>query len=331
MKLPLNLSKTDVDNLIGHLSGDEKVRDDLTETNYRNYKFGSDDLSLLGEFHALRMINDRFCRIARSVFMPMLRFQPRISSLAPEIRNFDDYRDSQDPFLSLTNSRIEELRGNQLMVIPPSFISLLTDSYYGGNIRPIKNNRSEFTATEHRVIEIVTDNLNEALALAWRDLMPLHFSLFSREENLKFAAFVDGDGMIVNCSFIVQLPDLEPETFDILYPLQTLKPISSQLRSRMQSDYLAEDKSWRERLIRAIFSIPLSVTGHLTEPTMSLSKLKALKNGDIVPTHINDYVDIRVEGIPMFEGHAGEIGGKSALNIIRKLDPTKLQKGRTHE
>lgn len=330
MKSPRKLSSNEVAALVGGLM-DMDGGGDENGVSYRSYQFGSDDLSLLGEFHALRMINDRFCRIARSVFMPMLRFQPRISSFPPEIRNFDDYRDSQDPFLSLTNSRIEELRGNQLIVIPPQFISLLTDAYYGGSITALRPTRSEFTATEHRVIEIVTDNLNQALRLAWRDLMPLNFSLVSREENLQFAAFVDGDEMVVNCSFMVQLPDLEPASFDILYPLQTLKPISSQLRSRMQSDYVADDKSWRERLTRAILSIPLNVTAELVEPTVSLGKLKSLKNGDIVPANLSDSVTMRVEGMPLFEAHAGEIGGQSALNLSKRLDPTKLKKGRTHD
>lgn len=330
MKSPRKLSSNEVAALVGGLM-DMDSGGDENGVSYRSYQFGSDDLSLLGEFHALRMINDRFCRIARSVFMPMLRFQPRISSFPPEIRNFDDYRDSQDPFLSLTNSRIEELRGNQLIVIPPQFISLLTDAYYGGSITALRPTRSEFTATEHRVIEIVTDNLNQALRLAWRDLMPLNFSLVSREENLQFAAFVDGDEMVVNCSFMVQLPDLEPASFDILYPLQTLKPISSQLRSRMQSDYVADDKSWRERLTRAILSIPLNVTAELVEPTISLGKLKTLNNGDIVPANLSDSVTMRVEGMPLFEAHAGEISGKSALNLSKRLDPTKLKKGRTYD
>lgn len=325
MKSPRKLSSNEVAALVDGLM-DMDGGDNEDGISYRSYQFGSDDLSLLGEFHALRMINDRFCRIARSVFLPMLRIQPRISSFPPEIRTFDDYRDSQDPFLSLTNCRIEELRGNQLMVVPPEFISLLTDAYYGGAIRPLHSKRNEFTATESRVIEIVTDNLNQALRLAWRDLMPLNFTLVSREENLQFAAFVDGDEMVVNCSFMVQLPDMEPASFDILYPLQTLKPISSQLRSRMQSDYVADDRSWRERLIRAILSIPLDVTAQLAEPMTTLGRLKALKDDDIVPVQLNDRVLIRVEGLPMFEAQAGDVNGKSAVNLTRRLDPEEMKK-----
>lgn len=330
MKSPRKLSSNEVAALVGGLMDTDDSEANSDGVKFRNYSFGSDDVSLLGEFYALRMINDRFCRIARTVFTPMLRVQPRISSFPPEIRTFDDYRDSQDAFLSLTNSRIEELRGNKLVLIPPSFISILTDSYYGGSISNKQGRRSEFTATEQRVIEIVTDGLIKSLQLAWRDLMNLSFSLVSREENLQFASFVDGDDMIVNCSFMVQLPDAEPASFDIIYPLQTLKPISSQLRSRMQSDYVADDRSWRERLTRAIMSIPLEVTAQLAEPTVNLRQLKGLGDGDIVPVHLNDRVELRVEGIPFWEASPGELAGKSAVNLSRKLHPTQSRVGKAN-
>jgi flagellar motor switch protein FliM len=108
--------------------------------------------------------------------------------------------------------------------------------------------------------------------------------------------------------------------------LQTLKPISSQLRSRMQSDYVADDRSWRERLIRAILSIPLDVTAQLAEPMTTLGRLKALKDDDIVPVQLNDRVLIRVEGLPMFEAQAGDVNGKSAVNLTRRLDPEEMKK-----
>jgi len=143
-----------------------------SDAEVRPFMFGSDDLSLLGDYHALRMINERFCRMARSVFLPFLRIQPRISSFPPEVKTFDLYVQGSEPFVSLTTSRMEELRGSQLMVIQPSFISLLTDSYYGGTtVQALKRYQGEFTATEQRVIEIVTEGLIESLQTAWRDLL----------------------------------------------------------------------------------------------------------------------------------------------------------------
>ena len=89
----------------------------------RPFAFGEDDLTLMGDYYALRQVNERFARQARTVFLPMLRIQPRITSFAPEVKTFDEYCASIDAFMNLNISRIEELRGAFLMAIPPKFIS----------------------------------------------------------------------------------------------------------------------------------------------------------------------------------------------------------------
>ena len=169
----------------------------------RPFQFGSDDLSLLGDYHALRIINERFARLARSVFLPMLRIQPRISSFPPEVKTFDEYTAGIENFMSLNIARIEELRGNLLTVLAPSFISVLTNSYYGGKIAALPMKRSEFTSTEERIIELVTEGLNETLKVAWRDLMPINITYQNREINPQFASFVDGAELVIICSFVV--------------------------------------------------------------------------------------------------------------------------------
>ena len=321
MAKPTKLSSTEVAALVGGLIDSDMTPDagdTLNGQPVRPYAFGTNDLSGFGDYHGLRMINERFCRIARSVFLPMLRFQPRLSCFPPELRTFEDYRDGQDNFLSLTITASEALRGNLLMVVPPAFISQLTNAYYGGGITAPPPTRSEFTATEHRVIELVTDRLNAALALAWRDLLPLGLSVGSREENMQFVAFADSDEMIVNCSFMVQLPGLEPASFDIIYPLQILKPIASLLRSRMQSDQLTEDQSWRDRLELALMAVPLGVSVRLCQPQIALSRLMTLAEGDVLPVTLPGSVELLVEGQPMFEGQPGERGGHAAVSITRR-------------
>ena len=321
------LSNEEVEALIeglGKNSQAESILMDSAAAEVKPFAFGTDDLSLLGDYYALRMINERFCRFARAVFLPMLRIQPRISSFPPEVKTFDDYSAEADSFVSLTTSRMEELRGTQLLAIPPSFISLLTNSYYGGTVvRPMKRVMGEFTATEQRVIEIVTEGLNEALQLAWRDLTTVTFNIQGREENMQFASFVDGGETVIICSFVVQLPGTEPATFDIIYPLQTLKPIASQLRSRVQSDYVDSDLSWRQRLERAILNIPLTLTGRLAEPKTTINNLIHLQSGDTFPMSLLDGVQVLVEGRPMFVGQIGQVGPQAALHLTKRIEQDK--------
>lgn len=312
------LSSSEVAALVDGLKGLDSDASD-PGAKVRSYKLGHDNQAMLGDYHGLRMVNERFCRVARSVFLPFLRFHPRISGFPPEIKSFARYCDEQDNFTSLTLSRIEELRGVQMIVLSPSFVSLLTDAYFGGSLRSPTLRRQEFTATEARVIELVTEGLNKALAQAWRDLTALSFQIQSHEENLQFATFVDGKDMIVCCSFIMQLPGVDPANIDILYPVQTLKPIAPLLRSRAQSDILEEDLGWRARLERAVLSVPLDVSARLAEPVVALSELQNAQPGQLMTLDLAPDLRLLVEGQPLFEAELGDIAGRSAVSLKRAL------------
>ncbi len=295
---------------------------DVSESDaVRPFSFGSDDLSVLGDYYALRMINERFARQARATFLPMLRIQPRISSFPPEVKTFDEYCSGIDGFMSLTTVKIDELRGSMLMVLHPSFISLLTDSYYGGKVRSLDSRRAEFTATEERVIELVTDGLCEMLEVSWRDLLPLTMHQVGREVNPQFASFVDGGDIVIICSFVVQLPNLDPASFDIIYPLQTLKPIASQLRSRVQSETVDDDISWRTKMERAVLNIPLHLEARLGNPVLSLTRLIYLRPGDVVPMTLNESVEVFLEHEPYYFGELGEVAGQAAVCLTGKNEP----------
>jgi len=265
------------------------------------------------------MINERFARFSRAVFLPMLRIQPRISSFPPEVKTFDEYTSGIESFMSLTASRLEELRGNMMLVMDPTFISILTNSFYGGQLGPDKSKKTEFTSTEDRLIEIISEGLNRMLESAWKDLMPINLNVQGREVNPQFVSFVDGSELVIICSFVVQLPGMDAANFDLIYPLQTLKPIASLLRSKVQSDVVEDDISWRQRLERAVLEVPLKVSARLSKPVVSMSKLINVKPGEVIPIQIGEGVEVRVEDKPIFLGEMGEVSGQSAINLNKRI------------
>lgn len=317
-----HLSSDEVEALMGGLSEEAEGHSIIMDgaKDVRPFTLGSDDLSVLGDYYALRMINERFCRLARSVFLPMLRVQPRISSFPPEVKTFDEYSQNVETFVSLNTSRMEELKGNSLLVVPPDFISLLTNSYYGGSVvRSLRRAAGEFTATEQRVIEIVSEGLDDALTAAWKDLTTVTFSVTGREENIQFASFVDGGDPVIVCSFLVQLPKSEPATFDVIYPLQVLKPIASQLRSRLQSEAGENDLTWKQKLEQAILNIPLTVTAELYRPKTTLGRMVTVKKDDVFKISVTDGVKIYVEGREMFLAEIGQSGQNVAVELTKRL------------
>jgi flagellar motor switch protein FliM len=314
------LTSEEVDALMDGLQGsDYEVQADVADSSeVRSFQFGEDDLSLMGDYYALRLINERFARHARSVFLPMLRLQPRISPFPPEVKTFDEYCEGIENFMNLNISRMEELRGPMLLTLGPKFISTLTASFYGGSIHQPDQKRTEFTSTEERVIELVYEGLSECLSAAWTDLMPVALTYQGREVNPQFASFVDGGELVIICAFLIQLPNGDSVNMDVVYPLQTLKPIASQLRSRMQSD-TSDDVSWRERMEHAILNIPLNVTALLGEPVMSMGQLIRLQSGDVVPIQVNEGIELRVENNPIFLADIGEVSGQAAISLTKRI------------
>ena len=302
----------------GDLSASTTIKDGK-EIEYKTFQFGSDDLSLLGDYYALRLINERFARTVRSVFLPLLRVQPRISSFPPEVKSYEEYSSGLDAFMSMTNSRIDELRGSMLTVLPPNFVNLCTSSRYGGKLEVSETNRTEFTSTEEKIIEVVNQGIAKVLEQSWKDLTPITIKFHSREQNPQFAAFVESSDLIIVCSFVMQLPKVDSMSFDIVYPLQTLKPVSSLLRSRVQSDVVETNLSWRDKLEKAVLEVPLKVQSNLSEPVVSMSKLLRIKEGDTLNINVDDTVDFYVSNQKYFKAEMGEVKGNASVKLTKRL------------
>jgi flagellar motor switch protein FliM len=315
------LSSDEVSALMAGLqSGDINTNSGInTDIEVTDFTFGSDNLEILGDYYALRLINERFARLVRSIFLPMIRIQPKINPFPPEVKTYDEYSAGLNSFMSLTTSRIDELRGSMLLVLEPSFISVLTNCYYGGKLANFPSVKAEFTATEERIIEIVSDGICQCLQNAWKDLMPITIKHQAREVNPQFATLVESSDSVIICSFVVQLPNIDSASFDVIYPLQTLKPIASLLRSRVQSDVIDDDVSWRERMEKSVLNVPLPVSAILSEPSLSLSKLVRLKKGDIVNLPPIDGVDFFVDDKLLFKAEIGETNGQVAVSLKNRL------------
>ena len=76
---------------------------------------------------------------------------------------------------------------------------------------------------------------------------------------------------------------------------------------------------WREQMEKAILNIPLNISALLGEPVMSVGNMTRLKSGDVVPIRIHDGVTIKIEDKPFFTGEIGEVAGKSAISLQKRM------------
>lgn len=279
------------------------------------FSFAGDDMSLMGDLHALNAIDDRLGRAMRNVFQSFLRFQPRISAFPPEAKTLDEYLESLPPFVSLNTLKLEQLKGTALLTYRPDFISLLVNRYFGGTGPASTTRQNEFTPTEERVARMITEKIAAQLKLAWRDTMALDVNVIGTETNPAFIAFCEGADMILVNSFAVQVPTLDPFVIDLCYTLQSLKPIAPLLRSKLSSTMADEDLTWRDRLYDAVLNIELTVRPRIAEPSITLSQLLDLEAGMVVNIPSVEGVTLYIEQQRYAAGTLGEVGSNAAVKI----------------
>ncbi len=285
------------------------------EIEYKPYQLGNEDASLLGDLHSLRLINERFGRQVRNVLLPMLRFVPRITTLAPESKRFDEHMRTIDAFTSQTIARADTLKSPILLRIPPRLISILVNTFFGGKGDCNITRQTEFTPTEERILQVVVEGALRTLEECWREVYPVNFEFVNSETNPAFTSFVDAQEIVVVNSFVVQLPFSKPATIDIVYPRQGLKQIATILRSKIQHTTDGRDMHWAQRLYDALMEVPLKFIPRIAEPNIRLGDLMNLHEGMIVEIPAFEKVQIFVEGESLFDATIGERDGKIAVRI----------------
>jgi len=287
----------------------------LPDVAYKPYQLGNEDASLLGDLHSLRIINERFGRQVRNVLLPMLRFVPRVTTLAPESKRFDEHMRTVDAFTSQTLARADSLKSPILIRVPPRLISILVNTFFGGKGDCNVTRQTEFTPTEERILQVILEGILRTLEEAWREIYPVNFEYMSSETNPAFTSFVEGQEMVIVNSFVVQLPFSKPATIDIVYPRQGLKQIATILRSKIQHTTDGRDQQWAQRMYDAMMQVPLTFVPRIAEPGITLRELMHIHEGMVVEIPAFEQVQIYVEGEPLFDATIGERDGKIAVRI----------------
>ena len=311
------LSSEEVSALIEGLNKGDIATDSgaLPEVEYKPFQLGNEDASLLGDLHTLRLINERFGRQVRNVLLPMLRFQPRITTLPPESKRFEEHMRTVDAFTSQSIAKADTLKSLILIRVPPRLISILVNTFFGGKGDCNITRQTEFTPTEERIHQVVVEGALRTLEDAWREVYPVNFEYLNTETNPAFTSFVEGQENVVINSFVVQLPFSQPATIDIVYPRQGLKQIATILRSKIQHTSDGRDLQWAQRLRDALMEVPLNFIPRIAEPSIHLGDLVNIHEGMVVEIPAFESVPIFVEGEPLFDATIGERDGKIAVRI----------------
>jgi flagellar motor switch protein FliM len=286
-----------------------------TTTDVVSFALGAESLRPAQKLAGLDRISERLARQLRSAIEPYSRSKTQVSGDPIEHRRFEDWCADQRDFASLSLYRLRPLKGGMMIAMETEFITSLVDAFYGGRGQAAPHKRTEFTASEDRMIGRLTDMLIVQLKDAWADVLKLEPVLASRETNPAYVTIAKPQDSVVIQRFTLVPAQGRPGTVSFIYPQTTLRPIETQLSAKVHDDAGPLDSEWRQRLAYAVEDVRLPVRSVLARPELTMAQLMTLKPGDVIPINLAPKVPLLVGSKRFAEGTIGEQEGRAALLV----------------
>jgi flagellar motor switch protein FliM len=215
--------------------------------------------------------------------------------------------------------KFKPLRGKGILLFDSIFVYDLVDYYFGGSSQFFaQKDKTDFTATELRVMEVVTKKLISNLVHAWEPIIHLDIMKFNDETNPQLVNITEPDEMLLVARFTLNFGK-ETGSFYFILPYSMVEPIKQQLELGASRPDDEIDPNWIKSLKEELMDVELTVSAAMAETVSTLGKVMSWQIGDFVPLEMSEVVTLDIEGTPSFTATLGSANEKRALKIIKNI------------
>jgi flagellar motor switch protein FliM len=320
------LSQEEVDALLkGLVDGEIEVESDkgALENGITLYDFTSQERIIRGRMPTMEVINEHFARAFRISLSMILRRTVDIQTTFVQMLKFGEFLRSLPLPSSFNIYKMDPLRGQSLMVVDSKLVFALVECFLGGSARTrFKIEGRDFTGIERRIIQKVVLMAFQDLEKAWAPVHPVKMHFIRVEINPMFVGIATPNDIMVISKFQVEMEQTDGFIF-MCMPYATIEPIKGKLYSGFQSEQLEQDNRWTSRIQEQVQDMEVEVVVELASTMMRAKELLNLAAGDIIlfNKRVNDSLLGKVEGVPKFSGHAGQMHNAKAFKIQKMLYP----------
>jgi flagellar motor switch protein FliM len=320
------LSQEEVDALLkGLVDGEIETESDkgVLEAGITPYDFTSQERIIRGRMPTMEVINEHFARAFRISLSMILRRTVDIQTNFVQMLKFGEFLRSLPLPSSFNIYKMDPLRGQSLMVVDSKLVFALVECFLGGTARTrFKIEGRDFTGIERRIIQKVVLMAFQDFEKAWAPVHPVKMNFIRVEINPMFVGIATPNDIMVISKFQVEMEQTDGFIF-MCMPYATIEPIKGKLYSGFQSEQLEQDNRWTSRIQEQVQDMEVEVVVELASTMMRAKELLDLAAGDVIMFNkrVNDSLLGKVEGVPKFTGHAGQVHNAKAFKINKMLYP----------
>ncbi len=315
------LSQDEVDALLQGITGESQKleAEEVEHGAIRDYNLASQERIVRGRMPTMEIVNERFSRNIRVGLFNMIRRTPEVAVGGIKVQKYSAFLREIVVPTNFNIMSVRPLRGSGLVVCDPTLVFAVIDALFGGAGKfHTRIEGRDFSPTEQRVIVRLVEVIAAEYKKAWAGVYPVELEYQRSEMQPQFATIAAPSEIVVTTSFTLEIGETSG-TIHFCIPYATLEPIRDTLYSATVGDSNEPDRRWVKLLTQQIQAAEVELVTELAHAPATVEQLLAFKPGDFIELDLNQVVQAKVDGVPVFDCQYGTSNGKYSIKIDQLL------------
>ncbi|MGB9804489.1 flagellar motor switch protein FliM [Desulfofundulus sp.] len=316
------LSQGEIDSLLAALTSGELNLEEVPKTQappVKSYDFRRPNKFSKEHLRTLEMLHQHFARLLSSFLSGYLRTAVNVEMASVGQMIYEEFIRSIPSPTALAVFSLKPLEGSALLEVNSQVVFPMLDLLFGGpgtSTVPMR----ELTDIELTVVKRLVERILEHMAQAWHDFYPVEPEVQDIESNPRMQQMYSPNEVVALITFAVAINEEERGFMNLCLPYILMEPVISRLSVRQQFSRQVggprpEDI---ERLSHWLGFSRVELQVILGETEITVHELLQLQEGDVIVLnrHLNQDLDLYVEGERKFGVQAGRVGQNLAVQVV---------------
>jgi flagellar motor switch protein FliM len=280
------------------------------------YDFRRPDRIAKDQLRAIHLLHENFARSLASSLSAYLRAYVAVNLVSVEQLSFMEFTQCLPSPTSMIALGMKPYDGNAVLEINPSLVFPILEMLLGGSGKLATKITREITEIEQSILEGLLRIILQDLHTSWHAVTALDFSIESHETEPQLLQILAPNEAVVAISVEVRIGETAG-MMNIGIPSIVVKMLRQKFDQQWSVRKTQATQDENSRLLRLLRPATIHLDARLQGPTLSVSTLLDLAEGDVLAFDypIGKPVDVMVNGRLKYRGEVLTSGRKRALEV----------------
>lgn len=280
------------------------------------YDFRRPDRIAKDQLRAIHLLHENFARSLASSLSAYLRAYVAVNLISVEQLAFMEFTQVLPSPTSMVSLSMKPYDGNALLELNPTLVFPILEMLLGGTGQGVPKPDREITEIEQSILDGVLRIILNDLRTAWGAVASMDFSIENHETEPALLQILAPNEAVVAVSMEIRIGDMGG-IMNLGIPSITVKMLRQKFDQQWSVRKSRASEDEHQRTLRILQPAILRAESALTGPTLSVSSLLALKDGDVLAFDypLEQPVNLTLNGSLKYRGEIVMSGRKRAFQV----------------